>query len=253
MPAYNSEKYIAQAIESVINQTHTNWELLIIDDFSTDGTKEIIEKFSLNDDRIQPIFRKENSGKPSIAKNSAFEFVRGDYIAFLDSDDLWLPDKLEKQLQLMQHYEYALCYTGGYYINENSVNIGHFLPKYTNGNIFRNMLLRYEINNQSVLIKRSFFAKFNEDVTIGEDYNLFMNIVLNHKVCNIKEKLIKYRVHTLSITKNKTKDLSQGTLVTLAELDKKFNILKKYPLPYFISWLRASRFKLYLYISKNYR
>lgn len=246
MPAYNNEKYLPYAIESVINQTYSNWELLIIDDCSTDETKEIIKTYSSKDNRVKPIFRETNSGKPSIAKNSAFELVSGEYIAFLDSDDMWLPEKLAKQLKVMQGDDYALCYTGGFYINECGENIGHFLPKYNNGKVFKNMLYRYEINNQSVLIKKAVFVKFNEKITIGEDYNLFMSIVLTHKVCNIKEKLINYRMHTHSITKNGTKDLSEGTLFTLSEMNKKFNIRRNYPLAYFVSWLRAIRFKLFL-------
>jgi len=244
MPVYNVESYISDSIDSVLRQTYKNWELLIVDDKSTDNTKEIIKEFSKKDSRIKSIFREHNGGKPSIAKNSAFEYIKGEYIAFLDSDDLWLESKLEKQLKLIKKDNFALCYTGGYLIDENSNEIGSFLPKYQNGFIFKKMLARYEINNQSVVIRSDVFQKFNEEITIGEDYNLFMEIVLNYKVCNIKEKLVKYRVHKNSITKSKSKDLSEGTLYTLYYLNSKYNIFSKYPLSYALCWLKAMRFKV---------
>lgn len=244
MPAYNVEKYIQESINSVIEQSYKNWELIIIDDCSNDRTGEIIKKFTLKDSRIKSIFAKQNSGKPAIAKNCAYDMVTGDFVAFLDSDDLWLKDKLEKQIRVLNGSDFKLCYTGGYLIDKNGNEIGSFLPKYKNGYIFKNMLYRYEINNQSVLIKRDVYRKFNENITIGEDYNLFMDIVFHHKVCNIKEKLIKYRIHNKSITKKGSIDLSDGVLFTLKDLNKKYYIKKNYPLGYIISWLRAQRFKL---------
>ena len=250
MPAYNVEKYISDSINSVINQTYQNWELIVIDDCSSDRTRDIVKKFTLKDNRIKSIFTKQNSGKPAIAKNYAYDIVTGDFIAFLDSDDLWLKDKLEKQIRVLNGSDFKLCYAGGYLIDENGNEIGSFLPKYDNGYIFKKMLFRYEINNQSVLIKKDVFERFNENITIGEDYNLFMNIIFRHKVCNIKEKLIKYRIHKKSITKKGRIDLSDGVLLTLKDLDKKYNIKRNYPIGYLISWLKAQRFKLKYNIMK---
>ncbi len=251
MPAYNVEKYIQESINSVIKQSYENWELIVIDDNSNDGTNDIIKKIALKDKRIKPIFLKHNSGKPSIAKNYAYDIVSGDFIAFLDSDDMWIKEKLEKQIKKMINGDYKLCYTGGYLIDEEGKKQGSFLPKYENGYIFKKMLYRYEINNQSVLIERDVYRKFNENITIGEDYNLFMDIVFHHKVCNIKEKLIKYRIHKKSITKKGGIDLSDGVLLTLKDLDKKYNIKRNYPIGYLISWLKAQRFKTKYHIINN--
>ncbi len=248
MPAYNVEKYISDSISSVINQTYENWELLVIDDCSIDNTVKIINEFVKLDSRIKPIFNSINSGTPAKAKNKALPFSKGEYIAFLDSDDIWLKDKLTNQISLMQNNEnYALVYTGGYLIDENNNEIKKFLPKYECGNILSNMLKRYEVNNQSVIIKKEALldtiGMFNENIIIGEDYNLFMNIIAKYEVCSIKKYLIKYRVHKKSITKNGNCDLSDGTLKTLKELNIKYNIKVKYPLYYFISWLKAMRFR----------
>ena len=108
MPAYNSEKYIANAIHSVLSQTYTNWELLIVDDGSTDHTADIVGSFE--DKRIHFQRNTQNMGA-ALTRNKALQAAQGRYIAFLDSDDLWTPDKLEKQIAFMQKNGYDFTYT----------------------------------------------------------------------------------------------------------------------------------------------
>ena len=112
-PAYNSAKIIIQTIDSVLAQTYTNWEMIIVDDKSTDHTKKIISEYMQKDNRIKYILLEENSG-PAVARNRAIEEAEGRYIAFLDADDLWMPVKLEKQIAFMQRENIALSYTGYY-------------------------------------------------------------------------------------------------------------------------------------------
>ena len=108
MPSYNSEKYIKASIESVLNQTYPKWELLIVDDCSTDKTVEIIK--SLKDERIKFFQNEKNSGA-AISRNKALREVKGQWIAFLDSDDLWLPTKLEEQLLFMVESHCSFSFT----------------------------------------------------------------------------------------------------------------------------------------------
>lgn len=253
MPAYNAEKYIVSAIESVIKQTYTNWELIVVDDCSTDSTVKIVQNFLVNDRRIKLIQRDTNSGKPSIAKNEALKYTNGSYLAFLDSDDLWMEDKLEIQISFMEsHKHVGLTYTGGYWIDSVDNIIKKFMPTYECGYNLPNQLKRYEMNNQSVIItKKSLdktLQKFNENITIGEDYNLFMHIIALYESYGIKEYLVQYRIHENAITK-RNKQITDGVLITLKELNKKYNIKVKYPLVYFLTYLKAIRFK---YIKKNW-
>ena len=95
MPNYNCEKFVEETIKSVINQTYSNWELLFVDDCSTDNSVAIVEGF--NDSRIRILKNEKNSGA-AVSRNYALREAKGDYIAFLDSDDIWLPEKLEKQI-----------------------------------------------------------------------------------------------------------------------------------------------------------
>ena len=93
-PCFNSEKYLDECIKSVINQTYQNWEMLIVDDNSSDNSSILIKSYSKHDDRIKPIFLKDNVG-PAMARNKAISISKGKYLAFLDSDDIWLPEKIE--------------------------------------------------------------------------------------------------------------------------------------------------------------
>ena len=116
MPAYNAATYIDESIISVINQTYENWELLIVDDGSTDDTKKIVSKY-LYDNRIKYIYQK-NVGQAS-ARNNGINKTDADYIAFLDSDDTWEREKLAKQLQYFEYNNIDLVYGASYIINSN--------------------------------------------------------------------------------------------------------------------------------------
>lgn len=121
MPSYNTGQYIAESINSVLNQTYKNWELVIVDDCSTDDTDVVVSSFG--DDRIKYFKNDKNIGA-AVSRNKALREAKGKWIAFLDSDDLWLPEKLEKQIKFMVENDYHFSYTKYEEIDENSVSIG---------------------------------------------------------------------------------------------------------------------------------
>lgn len=125
MPSYNTEKYISESIASVQKQTYADWELIIVDDCSTDNTDEIVKPF-LSDKRIKYIKNETNSGA-AVSRNRALREAKGKWIAFLDSDDLWLPVKLEKQIAFMKENDYHFSYTNYVEINEASIPIGRVI------------------------------------------------------------------------------------------------------------------------------
>lgn len=116
MPTYNCGRFIGESIRSVLAQTYTNWELLIVDDCSTDNTAEVVAAFT--DPRIHYQRNEHNSGA-AVTRNTALRMAKGRYIAFLDSDDLWLPEKLEKQIAFMQQNGYAFTYANYQIMNED--------------------------------------------------------------------------------------------------------------------------------------
>jgi teichuronic acid biosynthesis glycosyltransferase TuaG len=109
-PCYNGALFIAQAIESVIAQTYKNWEMIIVDDCSTDMSLDIALSYAAKDKRIKVLKMEQNSGA-ALARNKAIKVSRGEYLAFLDSDDIWLPEKIEKQLQFMQKNDSDFSFT----------------------------------------------------------------------------------------------------------------------------------------------
>lgn len=122
-PTYNCGRFIAETIESVQKQTYPNWEMLIVDDCSSDNTKEIVDEYASKDPRIKYHCLERNSGA-AIARNTALRMAKGRWIAFLDSDDLWKPSKLEKQIKFMTNKNYSFTYHEYSEIDENSNPLG---------------------------------------------------------------------------------------------------------------------------------
>lgn len=121
MPSYNTAKYIKESIESVRNQRYTDWELIIVDDCSTDNTDEVVKK--IVDNRIRYLKNDKNCGA-AVSRNRALREAKGRWIAFLDSDDLWMPDKLEKQVAFMKQHGYVFSYTNYEEIDTNGNRTG---------------------------------------------------------------------------------------------------------------------------------
>lgn len=121
MPSYNTAKFISETIESVINQTYSNWELVIVDDCSSDDTDAVVARYE--DKRIRYLKNERNSGA-AVSRNYALREAKGRWIAFLDSDDLWAPEKLEKQIRFMEDNHYAFSYTNYSEIDEQSQPLG---------------------------------------------------------------------------------------------------------------------------------
>ena len=121
-PTFNSEKYILETIKSVLNQSYINWEMIITDDCSTDNTYDLVKKFTKNDDRIIIHKLKINSGS-AIARQNSLSYSKGNYIAFLDSDDTWLPNKLITQLKFMTYNNVPISFTSYFLMNEKGVSL----------------------------------------------------------------------------------------------------------------------------------
>ena len=188
MNGYNSEKYLNEAIDSIYAQTFKDWEIIFIDNCSTDDTKIIVDSY---DDKIR-YYKTDKNIQIGAARNFGLKYCNGEYIAFLDTDDIWMKDKLEKQIKIMNaNKEYQLCYGGVIYIDEGSSEIEKMLPTATSGNVFARQLKRYEINMQSVLLRNNNQFHFNEELRHSPDFDLFMNIISKSKVFVIKDYIVR--------------------------------------------------------------
>lgn len=210
IPTYNRAHYICEAIDSALAQTYKNIEIIVVDDGSTDNTKDIIHQ--LYNSKVTYILQK-NAG-PSSARNNGIKHSKGDLIAFLDSDDVWLPEKLEKQVKLIdQSHDIGLVACGIYKIDSDKNIVGNPVIN-RNYNSKRSFLKELMIHNiitgggSNSLIRRECFERvglFDENLWIGEDWNLWLRIAKQYEVRFVEEPLIKYRIHGNNLHKDLTK------------------------------------------------
>ena len=203
MPAYNCEKYIAEAIESVIKQTYKNWELIIVNDASTDDTEKIIKSYQEKDKRIKLISLTENQGVAN-ARNTALKNVTGRYIAFLDSDDYWEKEKLQEQITYMNNRKIAFSYHD--YKLLNTVNNKEKLIKVPL-KLNYNELLKGNTTGSclTVCIDRKIVDKIYFPDEKHEDYICWLNTLKNYCIegYGLNKTLGTYRIGKKSISSNK--------------------------------------------------
>lgn len=206
MPAYNAENTIKDAIQSVINQTYRNWELIIVDDCSKDNTCDVIKTYLIPNGKIRLLQNQHNSGV-SITRNCGVSATNGNWIAFLDSDDMWMPDKLEKQLNIIRQNRNAdLVYTGSSFIDTAGNPSGYILhvPK----NISYTKLLKQNlISCSSTLIRKELILKYPMQYDdMHEDYAVWLQILKNGgHAYGVDEPLLIYRLSNQSKSSNKRK------------------------------------------------
>jgi len=193
LPAFNNEVYLVKAVESVLAQTYQDFEVIIIDDKSTDDTLACARNLAERDKRIRVIANPENLGVVQ-SRNKGFSAATGDLIAFLDSDDLWLPEKLEKQIDLMELKSLDLCYTAYSIIDADGKIHGktYHVPETTS---FKKMLKENVIGNSSVMLRKSLTdnVKIREGYA-HEDYVMWLELLRNGaKAGGINEPLMLYR------------------------------------------------------------
>lgn len=201
-PAYNAVQFIAQTIESVQNQTYSNWEMIIVDDCSRDETVKKVQTYAALDKRICLIKQKHNGG-PATARNTALKAANGRYTAFLDSDDLWLPEKLDRQLAFMQQHDYAFTYTSYRRISENAEICGRIMPVPAALN-YRQLLRNTAIATSTVLIDRDKTGPFSMTQTYYDDYVLWLTLLKRGQSAHgLQEDLMRYRIVRKSVSRHK--------------------------------------------------
>ena len=201
MPAYNCERFIAEAIQSVQAQTYTSWELIIVDDCSTDHTRTIIDQFAHKDKRIIFLKNEKNSGAAA-ARNKAIETASGRYMAFLDGDDVWMPTKLEKQLEFMISNNYVFTCTDYLKIDEQSKKLDEIVPALDAN--YHEMLKRCP-GNSTVIYDSNTLGKFTvPEMRNREDYVMWLNVIKKAGTLHgIHELLSCHRIGMQSLSSNK--------------------------------------------------
>ena len=202
-PTYNCAEFIARTIDSVLAQTYRNWEMIIVDDQSNDTTREIVEGYMKNEPRIKYYRLSENSGA-AVARTTAMQMAQGSYMAFLDSDDIWMPDKLERQLRWMTENGYVFSCTAYEQIDENDRPLGKTIRAVKKTN-YNRLLLDCPVGNSSVMYDVEAMGKFKvPDIRKRNDDALWLTMLKKEKyIWGMPDVLMKYRIRANSISSNK--------------------------------------------------
>ena len=204
-PVFNAEKYLRYTLQCVLNQTYFDWEMILVDDCSTDGSWSILKQFALSDNRFKIYKNSKNSGS-GVARNFAIEKAVGQYIAFLDSDDLWPPNKLMVQIDFMSKNNIAFSHTSYGYINENGERIKSTFHVSKHSVSYKDLLMRTEISCLTAIYDSKMIGKFYmTEHRRKQDYALWLNILKTGvKSYPIDQELAFYRQSKTSATHKKT-------------------------------------------------
>lgn len=202
-PTYNCARFIGETIESVINQSYQNWEMIIVDDCSSDNTEEIVNEFIKKDDRIKYYKLEQNSGA-AIARNKAMEIASGKYMAFLDSDDVWTIDKLKRQIKFMEDNNFNITCTSYQQIDENGLLLDKVIKTKVKVD-YNGVLLNCPVGNSTVMYNVENLGKFEvPNIRKRNDDALWLKMLKKEKyIYGINDILMRYRIRSNSISRNK--------------------------------------------------
>jgi len=209
MPVYNSEAYLAASIKSVLEQTYGHFELIILNDKSTDNSKTIIDQFAAADSRIVFVDKQRNVG-PANLRNEGFAIANGEFIALLDSDDIAMPERFEKQVTYLQnHPEVGVCGTWFTFFGAQNKIIRHSV---SHDDIKVSFLHSCNIGNPTVMLRKSVLKdfKFDNDYVPVEDYDLWSRLLPQTRFHNLPESLLNYRQHDSNISKTKIDNVNRS-------------------------------------------
>lgn len=240
-PVYNVEKYLKQSIESVLAQTYPHIEMILVDDCSKDNSAEIVRKYQQNYPRIKYYLLPHNMGA-GYARNKALEIARGRYVAFLDADDVWQPEKIERQIKLMKEKKSPFSYTAIEMVDEDDILIKE-KRKITKSIDYNILLVNTMIATSTVLIDRMVLGDFRMHLRRGgQDYATWLKLLRGGVVAvGVDDALVKYRVTNNSLSSKKYKSVVQiWEIQTQEEKINNLTVLKN-----IILWMYSSIKKYY--------
>ena len=218
MNCYNGEQYIKQAIDSIYGQTYSNWEVIFWDNASTDGSCHVASSY---DSKVK-IFRSAINVSLGAARQKAIESAKGDWLAFLDVDDIWLPKKLELQLAGLSTGDHILSYGGIKEVDKELNVIRELPPKWRTGFQLKSQLLNFEINLVSSMVNRHKLMQlglnFDPEMQASEEYNLYMRLLPHGSVYVCQDIIALYRVYSESLTYEKIDRFALERRITLTKL-----------------------------------
>ena len=230
-PVFNAESYLKETISSVLNQTYVNWEWILVDDCSIDNSFEILKEYAEKEPRLK-LFKNEVNSKPYATRNRALKESRGSYIAFLDADDFWHPDKLQLQLNFMSENNLAICYTNisQFSGKDSIINKTCIFPKKAR---YEDILTNNYMVTSSVMINRELTGAFKMKNVYYDDFTLWLDLLKNNLVAfNLNLVTTNYRLSENSLSRNKINSAKKVYVIFTRHLG--FNFFKAHWL--YINW-----------------
>ncbi|WP_347273679.1 glycosyltransferase [Candidatus Kuenenia sp.] len=224
MPTYNCAAYLPESIESILAQTYDTYEVVVIDDGSADNTKLVLEPYM---EKIRYIDLGRNEGLPT-ARNLGIQSAKGEYVAFLDADDIWMPEKLEMSIdQFMKNPDAGMVYSKHINIDSKSQFMeGKIMRRLPSGNIFTQLFFEQNfIICSSVVVRKEVFNKtalFDSELVNCQDWDMWLRIAFYYKAIGIDVPLVKYRHSSKSLSKNRDNVLKYQKVI----IDKIYTMFK---------------------------
>jgi glycosyltransferase involved in cell wall biosynthesis len=219
MNCHNGEKYLCEAMDSVFAQTYQDWEIVFWDNGSTDTSGLIARSYGNDKVRYFHSQTKTNLGE---ARRNAVNVAQGEWLAFLDCDDLWYPEKLMVQMNALEETDYVFAYAGILEMTAAGVPIRTVIPKYASGDVLEHLLNQFDVNMVTPIIRRSFLVEhsmnFEPEMTASEEYNLFVRLAARGNVLVQSEILGSYRVYAGSLTDRQISRWAIERRMTLRQL-----------------------------------
>lgn len=219
MPAYNAERTILESIESVLRQTYRNWELIVVNDGSKDSTSAVV--LAISDERVR-LIEQENAGVAN-ARNNGINNSTGEYIAFLDSDDLWVEEKLERQIGTIEGGKHKMCFAKTWCFSENSNQTSDCFVNVSLDFDDRNKILIYDfIPILTVLLAKDVLDEvghFDETLRGVEDWDLWIRVLQKYEAIYLDEFLTKYRISSTGLSGNFEKHFIEEEKVWMKHID----------------------------------
>lgn len=249
MACYNSERFLGETLASVLGQTHTNWELIAVDDCSTDGTRAILERAAALDPRVRVLSHTQRGGRPAVTKNTGLREIRGEFLCFLDHDDLYLPRKLEVLLRALKaRPECVAAFHDLDFVNADNKITGRYLPQFladagahleaigndqflVGPDFYRFQSIHYAaLHTISCMLAitriPSNEIKFDTRYVVCDDTDLWIRIGLSGPMVYCDERLARYRLHDTNITRDSSKfhlDVAQLIEVNIVRMRERLD------------------------------
>lgn len=219
MNCYNGEKYLREAMDSVFAQTFQDWEIVFWDNTSSDSSPQIAKSYG---DAKVKYFRSPSLTNLGEARRNAVNVAQGEWVAFLDCDDIWYPEKLAVQMAALEGTDYIFAYAGIREVTAEGVPMRTVVPKYASGDVLEALLTQFDVNMVTPVIRRSFLVShrinFEPEITASEEYNLFVRLAARGSVLVQTEILGDYRVYSGSLTDRQISRWATERRMTLRQL-----------------------------------